>query len=97
MTEAARLDLPYPDTGAVERETLDEREILEVTGLRNRCLQIGSFQEGLLELVVGRADDGTIVRKAGIMGVVQAGGVVRPGDTITVELPAGPHRPLDRV
>jgi MOSC domain-containing protein YiiM len=31
------------------------------------------------------------------MGVVRQGGTVRPGDTIAVELPAGPHRPLERV
>ena len=32
-----------------------------------------------------------------IMGVVRAGGDVRPGDPIRVELPAEPHRPLERV
>jgi hypothetical protein len=31
------------------------------------------------------------------MGVVRAGGVVRPGDVITVELPAGPHLRLECV
>ncbi|MEV4090475.1 hypothetical protein AB0J43_60435 [Nonomuraea fuscirosea] len=40
---------------------------------------------------------GNLVRRAGVMSVVKAGGVVRPGDTIEVRLPAGPHRPLDRV
>jgi hypothetical protein len=38
----------------------------------------------------------TGVRKAGVMGTVLAGGDVRPGDPIAVELPP-PHRPLDRV
>ncbi|MEY9966597.1 hypothetical protein ABIA33_004662 [Streptacidiphilus sp. MAP12-16] len=71
--------------------------IVEVTGLRNPCLQIDNFQDGLLKKVVGRDEAGAIVRKAGIMSVVQVGGVVRPGDTITVELPDEPHRPLDRV
>jgi MOSC domain-containing protein YiiM len=37
------------------------------------------------------------VRKAGIMGVVASGGRVRPGDPVKVELPAEPHRRLDRV
>ena len=37
---------------------------------------------------------GNLVRKAGIMGVVLAGGEVRPGDPIRVELPPPPHRPL---
>jgi len=71
--------------------------VVEVTGLRNPCLQIDSFQEGLLKQVVGRDEAGEIVRKAGIMSVVQAGGVVRPGDAVIVELPAEPHRPLERV
>jgi hypothetical protein len=31
------------------------------------------------------------------MGVVVAGGAVRPGDAISVELPAGPHRRLEPV
>ncbi|MFB4419619.1 MOSC domain-containing protein [Streptomyces sp. QL37] len=71
--------------------------VVEVTGLRNPCLQIDNFQGGLLKQVVGRADDGTVVRKAGIMGVVRAGGIVRPGDAVEAELPVGPHRPLERV
>ncbi|MFI1766185.1 MOSC domain-containing protein [Streptomyces sp. NPDC020800] len=71
--------------------------VVEVTGLRNPCLQIDNFQDGLLKQVVGRDDLGNIVRKAGIMGIVTEGGVVRPGDMIKVELPDGPHRPLDRV
>lgn len=71
--------------------------VLEVTGLRNPCLQIDHFQEGLLKQVVGRDAAGAVVRKAGIMSVVLEGGVVRPGDTIEVELPAEPHRPLERV
>lgn len=71
--------------------------VLEITGLRNPCLQIDAFRQGLLKQVVGRDEAGNIVRKAGIMSVVQVGGVVRPGDTITVKLPDEPHRPLDRV
>lgn len=71
--------------------------VLEVTGLRNPCLQIDGFQDGLLKRVVGRDEAGNVVRKAGIMSVVREGGVVRPGDAIAVELPAEPHRPLERV
>ncbi|MFF5515929.1 MOSC domain-containing protein [Streptomyces coeruleorubidus] len=71
--------------------------VLEVTGLRNPCIQIDNYQDGLLKRVVGRDETGNVVRKAGIMSVVREGGVVRPGDTIEAELPTGPHRPLDRV
>ncbi|QEV07416.1 MOSC domain-containing protein [Streptomyces prasinus] len=76
---------------------LGEDAVLEVTGLRNPCLQIDAFQDGLLKRVAGRDADGNLVRKAGIMSIVKEGGTVRPGDTITAELPDGPHRPLDRV
>ncbi|MGW1542232.1 MOSC domain-containing protein [Streptomyces sp. NPDC002309] len=76
---------------------IGESAVLEVTGLRNPCVQIDNFQEGLLKQVVGRDQAGSIVRKAGIMSIVREGGVVRPGDAIERELPSGPHQPLDRV
>jgi MOSC domain-containing protein YiiM len=38
-----------------------------------------------------------VIRKAGIMSIVLAGGDVRPGDAIEIELPPPPHQPLDRV
>ncbi|POX51222.1 MOSC domain-containing protein [Streptomyces sp. Ru72] len=76
---------------------IGESAVLEVTGLRNPCVQIDNFQGGLLKQVVGRDEAGNVVRKAGVMSIVREGGVVRPGDTIEAELPDGPHRPLDRV
>jgi MOSC domain-containing protein YiiM len=76
---------------------LGDEAVVEVTGLRNPCPQIDAFRKGLLKQVVGRAPDGGIVRRAGIMSVVLAGGDVRPGDEIRVELPQGPHLPLERV
>ncbi|MEU3961449.1 MOSC domain-containing protein [Streptomyces buecherae] len=71
--------------------------VVEVTGLRNPCRQIDGFSDGLLKQVVGRDADGQVVRKAGVMSIVREGGAVRPGDAIRVELPVGPHRPLERV
>ncbi|MFF4547850.1 MOSC domain-containing protein [Streptomyces sp. NPDC001435] len=76
---------------------IGEEAVIEVTGLRNPCVQIDNFRQGLLKRVVGRDDAGNVVRKAGIMSIVKRGGVVRPGDTIEAKLPAEPHRPLDRV
>ncbi|MEU0950365.1 MOSC domain-containing protein [Streptomyces canus] len=76
---------------------IGDSTVLEVTGLRNPCLQIDNFQDGLLKQVVGRDEAGNIVRKTGIMSIVRESGVVRPGDTIEIELPTGPHQPLDRV
>jgi MOSC domain-containing protein YiiM len=79
------------------RLRLGAEAVVEVTGLRNPCAQIESFQAGLLAAVLGRAPDGSLIRKAGIMGVVRAGGVVRPGDMVAVELPAEPWQRLERV
>lgn len=71
--------------------------VVEVTGLRNPCAQINTFQTGLLKSVIGHDEWGNVVRKAGVMGVVVHPGTVEPGDEIVVELPALPHRALERV
>jgi MOSC domain-containing protein YiiM len=68
--------------------------VVELTGLRNPCVQLDRFQRGLQEAVLDRAPDGTLVRKAGVMSIVVEGGVVRPGDPISVVLPEPPHSPL---
>ena len=76
---------------------LGETAVVEVTGLRNPCRQLDHFRPGLMAAVLGRDAQGRLVRKAGIMGIVLAGGVLRPGDPIRVELPPAPHRPLEPV
>ena len=86
------LDLPRGT-----RLTLGPRAAVEVTGLRNPCLQIDAFRPRLLRAVLHRTADGTLVRKAGIMGIVIEGGLVSQGDPVVVDLPAGPHHPLDPV
>lgn len=70
---------------------------VEVTGLRNLCRQIDDFQPGLMRAVLGRDDDGNLIRKTGVMTIVRTGGPVRTGDPIAVTLPALPHRPLEPV
>jgi MOSC domain-containing protein YiiM len=71
--------------------------LVEVTGLRNPCLQLDQFQSGLMAAVLARDEQGALIRKAGIMAIVLASGEVRPGDPIIVELPPEPHRPLEVV
>lgn len=71
--------------------------IVEVTGLRTPCAQLDGIQPGLLAAVLGRDENGGLVRKAGIMGIVLSGGEVHSGDTINVELPPPPHQPLQPV
>jgi len=68
--------------------------IVEVTGLRNPCGQLDTFQRGLTAALLERDEVGALVRKAGIMGIVLADGEVYPGDTVRVELPTGVHEPL---
>ncbi|MDT4922201.1 MAG: hypothetical protein QOI15_3103 [Pseudonocardiales bacterium] len=70
---------------------------LEVTGLRNPCVQLDRHQRGLQRAVLDRDADGALIRRAGVMAVVLDDGVVRPGDPIAIQLPAGPHRRLEPV
>jgi MOSC domain-containing protein YiiM len=76
---------------------LGDEAVVEVTGLRNPCKQLDGIQPGLMAATLDRDQDGSLVRKAGIMGIVSAGGDVRPGDTIDVELPPRPHVSLEPV
>ena len=79
------------------RLRLGDNAIVELTGLRNPCVQIDRFQKGLMGAVLGRDAQGGIVRRSGVMAIVIAGGDVRPGDVIAVELPEGEHRALEAV
>ncbi|MEP6665711.1 MAG: MOSC domain-containing protein [Nocardioidaceae bacterium] len=71
--------------------------VVEITGLRNPCRQLNDFQAGLMQASLGRDEDGELVRKAGVMGVVLVGGEVRREDVIVVEPPPPPYLPLERV
>jgi MOSC domain-containing protein YiiM len=82
-------------TGA--RLRLGSEAVVEVKGLRNPCAQLDEIAPGLLKAVLDRDDDGELVRKSGVMGVVVEGGEVRPGDPIEVELPPEPHVRLEPV
>lgn len=86
------LDLLALPAGALLR--FGEEAVVRVTGLRNPCAQLDNFRPGLMQAVLDRDAEGNLVRKAGIMGVVVRGGLVRAGDLIVVELPEGERRPL---
>jgi MOSC domain-containing protein YiiM len=60
--------------------------VVGVTGLRDPCRQLNDYQAGLMAAVLDRDEQGNLVRKAGIMGIVLAAGEVRAGDPIRVEL-----------
>jgi hypothetical protein len=71
--------------------------VIEITGLRNPCAQLDTFQPGLMAAVLDRNSEGNLIRKAGVMAIVIAGGEVRPADPIRITLPAEPHKPLEVV
>ena len=81
--------LPILDLAPGARLHIGASAVVEITGLRNPCAQLNGVDERLLQQVAIKCDDGSILRKAGIMGVVLEGGVVRPGDAIRVEVPVG--------
>ncbi len=75
----------------------DGGALIEVTGLRSPCRQIDKFQPGLMNAMLGKDDQGRVIRKSGVMAVVIAGGDIRAGDTISVEWPAGERLALEPV
>lgn len=76
------------------RLRLGGEAVVEVTGLRNPCTNLDRIADGLMAATLGRAEDGSLVRRAGVMAVVIAGGRVAAGDPIVIEPPAGDPEPL---
>lgn len=76
---------------------IGETTVLAVTGLRDPCAQLNRCAPGLMNAVLDRHPDGSLIRKAGIMAVVRQGGIVRAGDSLRVELPPPPYTPLQPV
>lgn len=63
--------------------------VVVITGLRNPCPQIEKFRKGLQEhFIVRDAQRNIVGRRAGVMGVVEAGGRVEKGMKMVVEKPA---------
>ncbi len=90
------LDILGLPTNTVLR--IGESAVLRVTGLRNPCGQLNGLQAGLLKACISQDAAGNVTeRRAGVMAVVLAGGMVRRGDSIVVELPAGEREPLKPV
>ncbi len=89
------IDLIKLPTGALLHLGADA--VVEVKGLRHPCAQIEHFRTGLMSAVISRDEQGKIIRKVGVMGVVVRGGIVAPGDAIRAEFPPEPHIPLDKI
>jgi MOSC domain-containing protein YiiM len=88
------IDLLALPTGAIVR--LGAAAVVRLTGLRNPCYQLDELQQGLMAACLDK-QGGELIRKAGVMGVVLAGGDVRAGDAIAIELPDGPFEALKAV
>jgi len=86
------LDLLSLPKGA--RLHIGDEALIEITGLRNPCRKLNRLQARLMAATLDRDAEGQLIRKAGVMSIVVAGGEVRAGDPIRVELPAGPPEPL---
>lgn len=88
----AGVDLLALPAGTVLR--LGGEAEVEITGLRNPCVQLDRYADGLMAAVLDRDAEGGLVRRAGVMGIVLRSGTVRVGDPLTVVLPDGPHQAL---
>jgi MOSC domain-containing protein YiiM len=89
------LDILALSTGTLLH--IGEDALIQVTGLRNPCVQIDRLRAGMLKACLATDEHGGVVYKAGIMAVVLKGGDVRPGDAIKVEVPEGVREALKLV
>lgn len=79
------------------RLKLGAEAVIEITGLRNPCHQINGLAPGLMQAVLDRAADGSVIRKSGVMAVVITSGSIAVGGSIQVQsVPLG-HTPLTPV
>lgn len=67
------------------RLRLGDEAVIEITGLRNPCKQIDGLAPGLMAATLDKANDGSLIRKCGVMAVVVSGGAVHVGDGIVLE------------
>ena len=88
----AAIDLLALPAGA--RLHLGDNAVIELTGLRQPCVLMDRFQQGLKAACLDSDAEGRPICKAGVMAIVITGGDVRPGDTIRVVMPEGELRPL---
>ncbi len=89
------VDLLALPTGT--RLRLGREAVVVLTGLRNPCIQLERLHKGLMAATLASAADGSLVRKAGVMAVVEVGGEVFAGDQIAIEAPMGALTPLKPV
>lgn len=70
---------------------------LRITGLRNPCHQINGHTLGLMDALLDKAEDGSLIRKGGVMSVVLTGGLICVNDEVKIAFPADPWEALKPV
>ena len=70
---------------------------IQLTGLRNPCSQLESIQKGLMKALLDKDEEGNLIRKAGVMGIVLEGGKVDISAKIEVILPEKPFVKMEKV
>lgn len=89
------IDLLWLSTGAILAIGSEAR--VEITGLRNPCIQLERHKAGLMDAVLDRDEAGNLIRKSGVMGIVLAGGEICPNDQIVIISHGDPVTPLNPV
>ena len=79
------------------RLRIGDEAVIEITGLRNPCHQLNGLIPGLMDAVLDYADDGSLIRLEGVMGIITTGGVVVAGDGIMAVGSENPHIMLQPV
>jgi MOSC domain-containing protein YiiM len=70
---------------------------VEITGLRNPCHQINGHSAGLMNALISHREDGTLIRRSGVMGIVMVGGAIAIGDPVRSYRPKHPYDALEPV
>jgi MOSC domain-containing protein YiiM len=71
--------------------------VIQIKGLRDPCVLIDRFQKGLLKAVIEKDKNGNVIRKTGVMGIVQKSGEIKIDDEIEIIYPQKPYKKLDCV
>jgi MOSC domain-containing protein YiiM len=71
--------------------------VIQIKGLRDPCVLIDRFQKGLLKAVIEKDKNGNVIRKTGVMGIVQKSGLVKINDEIEIIYPQKPYMKLECV
>ena len=63
------LDLDILSLPRFAKLKIGAEAVIEITGLRNPCVQLNNYQKGLTAAVLDRDEEGNLVRKPGLWGL----------------------------